>query len=45
MTGDTIRKSYRYLRADEESTPPGYGYVYNLMFVRPGCGLYPEALL
>ena len=45
MTGDTIRKSYRYLRADEESTPPGYGYVYNLMFVRPGCSLYPEALL
>jgi FkbM family methyltransferase len=36
---------YRYLRTDEESTPPGYGYVYNLMFVRPGCGLYPEPLL
>jgi FkbM family methyltransferase len=36
---------YRYLQPDEESTPPGYGYVYNLMFVRSGCGLYPEPLL
>jgi FkbM family methyltransferase len=36
---------YRYLRTDEESAPPGYEYVYNLMFVRPGCGLYPDPLL
>jgi FkbM family methyltransferase len=36
---------YRYLRTDEESAPPEYRYVYNLMFVRPGSGLYPEPLL
>jgi FkbM family methyltransferase len=36
---------YRYLRTDEESAPPEYAYVYNLMFVRPGCGLYPKPLL
>jgi FkbM family methyltransferase len=36
---------YRYLRADEESAPPEHGYVYNLMFVRDGSGLYPSPVL
>jgi FkbM family methyltransferase len=36
---------YRYLRADEESAPPEHHNVYNLMFVRPGSGLYPKPLL
>jgi FkbM family methyltransferase len=36
---------YRYLRADEESVPPGYRYVYNFMFVRDGSGLYPSPAL
>jgi FkbM family methyltransferase len=36
---------YRYLRADEESAPRDFGYVYNLMFVRAGSGLYPAPYL
>jgi hypothetical protein len=36
---------YRYLRADEESVPPGYRYVYNFMFVHEGSGLYPSPIL
>lgn len=38
-------KYYRYLRHDEESAPLDFGYVYNLMFVREGSGLYPSPVL
>ena len=38
-------KYYRYLKSDEESAPLDFGYVYNLMFVREGSGLYPSPVL
>jgi FkbM family methyltransferase len=38
-------KYYRYLKPEEESTPPDFAYVYNLMFVRNGSGLYPSPFL
>lgn len=36
---------YRYLQEREESAPLDFGYVYNLMFVRAGSGLYPAPVL
>lgn len=36
---------YRYLRPEEASAPLDFGYVYNLMFVRDGSGLYPSPVL
>ncbi len=38
-------KYYRYLRQDEESAARDFGYVYNLMFIREGSGLYPDPVL